>query len=373
MINPSVTMSSNVAMDEESMWQAVLARDSRADGKFVLAVHSTGIYCRPTCPARRPKRENVSFYPHPQAAEQAGFRACLRCLPQQELEPLAAMVQRACDYITTHLDAPLTLAALGKELAVSPYHLQRTFKRILGLSPRQYLAAARRDQLKDGLKQGQSVTEAVYDAGYSSPSRAYAADMGMTPATYGRGGKGMSITYAVVPSPLGCLLVGGTARGICAVCLGDDAATLEAALRHEYPAADIRRDDTGLGSAVAAILDYLGGKPLPPALPLDLQATAFQQRVWQALRDIPYGSTRSYQQVAQAIGQPTASRAVAHACATNRVALVIPCHRVMREGGGLGGYRWGVERKRRLLAQEQATATQPPLLPNELAPYPLIG
>lgn len=355
MISP-ISETTEQVLDEEKCWQAALARDSRADGVFVLGVSSTHIYCRPTCPARRPKRENVSFYATPAGAEAAGFRACLRCLPQRELEPQAEMAQRTCRYIEANPDADLSLAALGEEIGVSPYHLQRTFKRLIGVTPRQYALSQRRGQLKASLKQGETVTNAIYDAGYS-PASLYAnadAQLGMTPATYRRGGEGMNIAYTVAASPLGRLLVAATERGVSAVSIGDDDAYLEASLRHEYPAAAIRRDDAALNPTLAAIICHLEGQQPHLNLPLDVQATAFQQRVWQALCAIPYGSTRSYAAIAAAIGQPTATRAVAHACATNHAAIVIPCHRVVRENGDLGGYRWGIERKHTLLANERA-------------------
>lgn len=343
-------------LDVAQCYDAMLRRDEAANGKFIVAVHSTHIYCRPTCPARRPKRESVSFYHTPAEAEAAGYRACLRCLPNQQLEPQAEMVARTCRHIEANPDADLSLAALGKALAVSPYHLQRTFKRIVGVSPRQYAAAQRRGTLKAGLKRGTSVTNALYDAGYT-PAGLYAqADdqLGMTPATYRRGGAGMQIAYTVADSPLGQLLVGATERGVSAVSIGDDTAALEAQLRREYPAADLRRDDAALGPIVAAIVQHLEGQQPRLDLPLDVQATAFQQRVWDALCRIPYGTTVSYAALATAIGQPTATRAVARACATNHAAIVIPCHRVVRESGEMGGYRWGVERKRWLLGQELA-------------------
>lgn len=345
-------------LDEEQCWQAVINRDSGADGTFVMGVHSTHIYCRPSCPARKPKRENVSFFVAPDAAERAGFRACLRCQPDRELEPQAEMVQRACRYIEANPDSDLSLAALGAEIGVSPYHLQRTFKRLIGVSPRQYAAAQRREQLKSSLKGGNNVTNAIYDAGYT-PASLYAqsdAQLGMTPATYRRGGEGMNISYTIVDSPLGRLLVGATERGVSAVSIGDDDAAMEAYLRHEYPAATIQRDDAAIRPAVDAVIRHLEGRQPRLDLPVDVQATAFQQKVWQALRAIPYGSTVSYAALAKAIGQPTAVRAVAHACATNHAAIVIPCHRVVRENGDLGGYRWGIQRKRQLLAHERASS-----------------
>ena len=356
-------------MHEETYWQAVLTRDKHSDGTFVYAVRSTGIYCNPSCAARRPRREQVVFFPQPEAAEQAGYRACRRCRPQEAsvYQLQLEMVQHACHYIDTHLEGPLTLEALGKEVSVSPYHLQRIFKRIMGITPRQYAQAYRLGQLKQQLKEGETVTTALYNTGYGSSSRLYEqapAQLGMTPAAYRQGGKSMHIGYAIVDCPLGRLLIAATEKGICAVSLGDSDAVLETALHSEYPAAEIQRDGVELSQWVSTLLNHLNGQQPQLDLPIDVQATAFQWRVWQALRAIPYGSTRSYSQVAQALGDPKATRAVARACASNPVAIVVPCHRVVREDGKLGGYRWGLERKQRLLAQEaswqpQEAATQP--------------
>ncbi len=356
-------------MHEETYWQAVLTRDKHSDGTFVYAVRSTGIYCNPSCAARRPRREQVVFFPQPEAAEQAGYRACRRCRPQEAsvYQLQLEVVQHACHYIETHLEGPLTLEALGKEVSVSPYHLQRIFKRIMGITPRQYAQAYRLGQLKQQLKEGETVTTALYNTGYGSSSRLYEqapAQLGMTPAAYRQGGKSMHIGYAIVDCPLGRLLIAATEKGICAVSLGDSDAVLETALHSEYPAAEIQRDGVELSQWVSTLLNHLNGQQPQLDLPIDVQATAFQWRVWQALRAIPYGSTRSYSQVAQALGDPKATRAVARACASNPVAIVVPCHRVVREDGKLGGYRWGLERKQRLLAQEaswqpQEAATQP--------------
>ena len=341
------------AIGEADCWQAVQNRDAAYDGAFVYAVRSTGIYCRPSCPARRPRREQVVFFNTLEAASQAGFRPCRRCRPG-EVDAQVALVRLACEYIEGHVDDAPTLADLGAHLNVSPYHLLRVFKRIMGLTPRQYIAACRLAQFKAQLKKGETVTRALYDAGYGSSSRLYPGQLGMTPTDYRRGGEGMHVGYTVVECALGYLLVAATQRGVCAVSLGDSGEALETALAEEYPAADIRRDGEGLSRWVNAILDHLDGKLSHLDLPLDVQATAFQQRVWEALRAIPYGSTRSYGEIAQALGQPQAARAVARACATNPAAIVIPCHRVVRQDGDLGGYRWGLERKRALLAQEQA-------------------
>lgn len=346
-------------MYEDQYWQAVMERDSHANGRFVYAVRSTGIYCNPSCPSRRPRREEVVFFPLPSAAEEAGFRACKRCRPRESAvaDPQVELVQRACRYIEQHLDDMPGLAELGGQVNVSPFHLQRVFKRVMGISPRQYAEARRLGQFKEQLKEGETVTQALYEVGFSSSSRLYERapeQLGMTPTTYRRGGPGMSITYTIVDSALGRLLVAATDKGICSVCIGDDDAKLEAALWQEYPRAEIRRDgeDAGLHAWVETLVRHLDGQQPHFDLPVDVQATAFQWRVWQELQAIPYGATRSYSQVAQAIGQPKATRAVARACATNPVALVVPCHRVVRENGHMGGYRWGIERKQQLLKQE---------------------
>jgi AraC family transcriptional regulator of adaptative response/methylated-DNA-[protein]-cysteine methyltransferase len=345
---------------DERRWRAVLARDAGFDGAMVFAVRSTGIYCRPSCPARRPRRHNVVFFPRPEAAEGAGFRACRRCRPKgaSTAQSQAAWVEDACRRLAAQESGRLRLADLGAELGVSPHHLQRTFKQLMGITPRQYADAVRLGFFRTRLKKGADVTAAVYDAGYGSSSRAYegaAARLGMTPGAYRKGGRGMRIAYTIVASPLGRLLVAATDRGVSAVCLGDADAPLEAALRDEYPAAEVRRDDTGLKRWVGGILQRMEGREPAAALPLDLRATAFQRRVWEELKAIPRGRTRSYGEIARRIGQPTAARAVARACATNPVAVVIPCHRVVG-GGGLAGYRWGVERKRRLLEREASSA-----------------
>lgn len=344
-------------MQEAALWQAVLARDSQYDGIFVFAVRSTGIYCRPSCPSRRPRRERVQFFDQPAQAEAAGFRPCQRCHPDQATrpEPNLRLVQAVCRAIDERDDRPPTLAELGQQFGVSPYHLQRTFKRIVGVTPKQYAAAQRAERLKKHLKEKSTVTEAIYEAGFASSSSAYGeatGQLGMTPATYRRGGPATTVTYAISPCPLGYLLVAATGQGICAVRLGDSEAELAATLAGEFPAAQVERCDGDLEQWVASLLDYLSGVQPHLDLPLDVRATAFQRRVWHALQEIPYGSTRSYSAVAQAIGQPAAARAVARACAANPVALVVPCHRVVREDGSLGGYRWGIKRKEALLAQE---------------------
>jgi len=352
---------------EDPRWTAVAARDTAADGRFVFAVRTTGVYCRPSCASRRPRHENVVFYRAPEAAEAAGYRACKRCRPRdtRESDPTLQKVRRASALIDQALiegeSGPPALATLAENVATSPHHLLRLFKRHLGITPREYADARRLELVKRHLRAGDGVSGALYAAGYGSPSRLYErsdAQLGMTPATYRRDGKGATIEFATVRSPLGRLMVAATARGLAAVSLGDDDARLERALRAEYPAAEIRRADSRLASWVTAILEHIAGERPNLALPLDLQATAFQWRVWRALQRIPYGRTATYGEIAEAIGQPKAVRAVASACASNRAALVIPCHRVVRGDGVPGGYRWGAERKARILAKERAAVKQ---------------
>jgi len=345
-------------MNINDVWHAILKRDASYDGKVVYAVRSTGIYCRPSCPSRKPRRANVLLFSLPEVAEQAGFRACRRCQPDQlePVDPQVALARDVCRYIERHLSADLTLEDLGGRFGYSPHHLQRTFKRVVGVSPLQYAETCRVRQLKSDLKAGDDITGALYAAGYGSSSRLYAkanAQFGMTPGRYQQGGEGSSLLYTVTHCSLGYLLVAATDKGICAVRIGDREPELEAGLRQEFDRAEIRRDDVALSGWVAEILRHLDGEGPHLDLPLDIQATAFQRRVWQALQAIPYGSTRTYREIAAAIGRPTASRAVARACAANPVALLIPCHRVIRANGGLGGYRWGAERKRALFAQEE--------------------
>ncbi|HYN88650.1 MAG TPA: bifunctional DNA-binding transcriptional regulator/O6-methylguanine-DNA methyltransferase Ada [Ardenticatenaceae bacterium] len=344
-------------VDQNEYWQAVMARDASYDGSFVYAVRSTGIYCRPSCPSRRPGREHVVFFPVPEDAEHAGFRPCRRCGTESVGDdPYLEIVRAACRYIDSCDERPPTLEMIGEHVGTSPHHLHRIFKRIMRITPRQYADARRLDRLKSRLGSGEAIADALYDAGYGSSSRLYergSEQLGMTPAVYRRGGAGMRIAYTVVGCLLGRLLVAATERGICAVSLGDNDAFLEEGLRKEYPAAEIRREDERLIAWVGALAEHLSGEQPHLDLPLDLQASAFQLRVWEALRAIPYGSTRSYAQIARVIGQPTAPRAVARACATNPASIVIPCHRVVREDGQLGGYRWGLERKEALLATER--------------------
>jgi AraC family transcriptional regulator of adaptative response/methylated-DNA-[protein]-cysteine methyltransferase len=351
-------LSMNRIPNDEQLWQAVVSKDARFDGQFVFAVSSTGVYCRPSCPSRRAHRERVRFFDVPEAAEQAGFRACLRCQPQRArvLDPQMELVQRVFTLLNSSDSETVKLAELASHAGVSVFHLQRTFKRVMGISPRQYLAARRFGNFKALVRKGDSVTTALYESGFNSSSRLYeyaSEELGMTPATYSRGGRGVNINYTIVASSMGRLLVAMTERGVCAVRMGDTDAELEKDLREEFPHANIKRDDSALREQVQKILSHLDNNEPRLDLPLDIRATAFQRQVWDKLRAIPYGQTVSYGDVAKALGKPGAVRAVGRACATNPVALVIPCHRVVREDQSLGGYRWGLERKKKLLAREQ--------------------
>lgn len=343
---------------DEPRWQAVLKRDASQDGQFFFGVSSTGVYCRPSCPAKRPRRENVSFYHRPEDAERAGFRACLRCKPKAfVVNPQVDQVKAICRYIEQHLDEPITLARLSEEFGQSPFHLQRTFKRTLGISPKAYADSCRMGLLKQNLRAGHNVTRALYDAGYGSSSRLYertASQLGMTPDKYRRGAIASTIRFTFVSSSLGRMLVAATDKGICSIQFGDSDEELGEGLKREFPFATRKRDDASMKSWTSTLLHQLAGHKPNRALPLDIQATAFQRKVWSYLQSLPVGATRSYQAVAKAIGRPTAARAVARACATNPVAVAVPCHRVVREDGGMGGYRWGLGRKRALLEAERA-------------------
>jgi len=338
-------------------WQPLAARDTRADGTFVYGVTSTGVYCRPSCPSRRPRADRVRFFDSTDAARHAGFRGCRRCRPDQlgTAQPGVEAVRRVAAFLAGHADRAITLAHLGKLAAMSPHHLQRRFKAIVGLSPREYQAAVRAGRLRTELRDGRDVTTAILEAGYGSPSRVYESaptGRGLTPSAYRRGGAGQRIAYSVVKVSLGQLLVAETALGVCSVQLGDDPSALAEGLRREYLAADIHATTGARTAAVRAIVHHLKGEPLAD-LPIDVKATAFQWKVWRALQRIPLGETRAYGEVAASIGKPTAARAVARACATNPVCLVVPCHRVVPSDGTTGGYRWGADRKKRLLAAER--------------------
>jgi AraC family transcriptional regulator of adaptative response/methylated-DNA-[protein]-cysteine methyltransferase len=346
---------------DEAAWRAVSRRDRSQDGRFVYAVTSTGIYCRPSCPSRRPRRDRVRFFPTPAEAGAAGFRPCKRCHPDsREASPAERAVAKARACLDRHAGEPVSLARLAQEAGMSPWHLQRTFRRLTGLSPREYAEARRAERLRQGLRQEPSVSRATYEAGYGSSSRVYERAptmLGMTPGAYRRGGAGMEIRYTIVASPFGRLLVAVTDRGVCAVTLGDSDDALARSLRQQFPRAEISRVDAGADEWLAGLVARVAARVARPGetsgeVPLDLRGTAFQWRVWQALLAIPPGETRSYQQLARAVGRPRAVRAVAGACAANRVAVVVPCHRVIRGDGSLGGYRWGLPRKAKLLARE---------------------
>lgn len=342
-------------MNNEIFWQAIQQKDARFEGLFFTCVKTTKIFCKPTCTARLPKRENVEFSRTWQEAENKGFRACLRCQPKSKIfvNPQVEIVLQACELLEN--EENMSLENLANELKISAYHLQRTFKEIIGVSPKKYAENIRLEKFKSEIKQGSDVITAMYESGYGSSSRLYeniTDKLGMTPKTYKRGGKGMKIEYAITNCELGKMLVARTEKGVCAVTFGDDENYLFEKLAAEYPNAEIGKNETNLKEYVHAILQNLSGKNKRIVLPIDVQATAFQMQVWEALRKIPYGETLSYKQVAENLGNPKAVRAVARACATNRVAVVIPCHRVVGSNGSLSGYRWGIERKKKLLETE---------------------
>ena len=339
---------------------AIASHDARMDGVFVYAVRSTGVYCRPSCPSRRPRENQILLFVQPEAAEHAGFRACRRCRPgRARSSPQAALIRRVCSEIESSADGAVSLRSLAERTGLSAAHLQRTFRRAMGITPRQYADALRVARFKSELRKGKDVTTALHEVSYGSTSRVYEksdANLGMTPATYRRGGRGMNISYTIAPCSLGRVLVAATARGISAVYIGNRDSELTAALRKEYPQAEIRSGAAEHSKWVRAIVQHLAGSNPRLDLPTDVIATAFQRRVWEALQSIPLGTTRTYSEVARSIGQPRAVRAVARACATNPASIVVPCHRVVRMDGTLGGYRWGLERKKLLLEGERRTA-----------------
>ncbi len=357
-------VSLNPAAAADSRWEAVVERNPRFDGVLFYGVRTTGVYCRPSCPARRPRRENVRFFFAPAAAERAGFRACKRCRPgaASSADSSLERVRRVCRYIERNLEASLTLRELGSAAGLSPFHLQRVFKRITGITPRQYVEARRLERFRVSLRlNDRDVTTATYEAGYGSSSRIYektAAQLGMTPATYRKGAPSVRIRYAIAECSLGRILVGATEKGISSVKVGSSPADLERELRAEFPRASLERDPDAVQKWVAGILERAEGRAPARDLPLDIRATAFQRRVFDELLRIPSGSTRSYSEVARSLGMPAATRAVARACATNPVALIIPCHRVVRADGKLAGYRWGLKRKRQLLDREASHAAR---------------
>jgi AraC family transcriptional regulator, regulatory protein of adaptative response / methylated-DNA-[protein]-cysteine methyltransferase len=342
----------------EERWQAVKRRDPAFDGKFLFAVRTTGIYCRPSCASRPAKRENVSFFETDEAAEKAGYRACKRCRPDKlgAPDPQVEAVKRACKRIEQAEEAP-KLAELAASAALSPYHFHRVFKAITGVTPKAYAAETRARRAADKLRTAETVTEAIYDAGFNSSSRFYEsteARLGMTPGAVRRGGAGARIRFAVGQASLGAVLVAATNKGVCAIMLGDDPEALVRDLQDRFPRAELHGADAEFERMVAQVVGLVEAPRQRLDLPLDIRGTAFQQKVWAALSAIPPGKTATYTEIARAIGQPKAVRAVAQACGANPLAIAIPCHRVVRSDGDLSGYRWGVERKRKLIDREAA-------------------
>lgn len=345
-----------VDLSDEERWQAVMTRDATARGVFVYGVASTGVYCRPGCASRLPRKQNVQYFDDWEAAEQAGFRACKRCQPRRAEAPndQTQAIVHACQIIDAAVDAPL-LADLARSVGLSPYYFHRLFKKVVGVTPKQYYQQKRLERVRAHLDQGASVTDAMLNAGFQSSSRFYdetPGGLGMRPSEYRKGGEGLSIRYATARSSLGWVLIGATLTGICTIEFGDDPALLEKNLHTRFAEARLEGNDPEFAAWVMEVLAFLEEPKRGLNLPLDVQGTAFQRRVWMALREIPAGETISYAEVARRIGNPRATRAVAHAIASNKIAVAIPCHRVVRNDGGLGGYRWGIERKRQLLQKE---------------------
>jgi AraC family transcriptional regulator of adaptative response/methylated-DNA-[protein]-cysteine methyltransferase len=355
----SLQAQSNISANAaERYWRATLARDARADGTFILGVRSTRIYCRPSCPARRPLRRNVVFFRTGEEAEQQGFRACLRCKPNEKSTALQ-LVERAARELAHSSEDAVRVSTLARKLGAAPSALRRAFHQVTGLAPRDLADALRLKRFKSMLRAGKNITDALYETGYGSSSRIYErsdAKLGMTPAAYQKGGKGMKLNYTIAKSPLGKVLVAATERGVSAVYIGAEEKALVAELREEYPRAEIAPAKETVQRWVSEIVRQIEGRPASEELPMDVKGTAFQRRVWQELQRIPRGTTRTYTQVAQSLGQPRAVRAVARACATNPVSIVVPCHRVIRGDGSLAGYRWGLSRKEQLLAAERSAS-----------------
>ncbi|MGH7006037.1 MAG: bifunctional DNA-binding transcriptional regulator/O6-methylguanine-DNA methyltransferase Ada [Alphaproteobacteria bacterium] len=346
--------------ENDPRWAAVVARDRSADGTFYYSVDTTGVYCRPSCAARRANPKNVRFHRSTADAERAGFRPCRRCKPDQPpLSKLhAAKVADICRVIEAAEETP-SLAALAKRAALSPYHFHRVFKAVTGVTPKAYAAAHRAKLVRDGLRRGDSVTEAIYDAGFNSSSRFYEASselLGMTPKEFRAGGAGTTIRFAIGECSLGAILVAATEKGVCAIEFGDDPEALARSLQDRFPKARLIGGDKDFERLVAKVVGFVEAPAGGLDLPLDIRGTTFQQRVWRALRAIPAGSTATYAEIAKRIGRPRSVRAVAQACASNGLAVAIPCHRVIRTDGSRSGYRWGIERKRALLDREAAAA-----------------
>ncbi|WP_197893552.1 bifunctional DNA-binding transcriptional regulator/O6-methylguanine-DNA methyltransferase Ada [Variovorax sp. PBL-H6] len=341
-------------------WATVVARDAAADGQFFYSVRSTGVYCRPSCGARQPRPENVAFHATAADAERAGFRPCRRCKPDQPARAAqqAALVAELCRFIENADEAP-TLSELAERAGLSSFHLHRIFKEATGLTPKAYAAAHRARRVRDALARSESVTDAIYDAGYNSNGRFYERSnevLGMTPTRFRAGGADTDIRFAIGQCALGAILVAQSERGVCAIALGDDPDVLARELQDRFPQARLIGGDPAFEELVARVVGFVEAPGVGLDLPLDVRGTAFQQRVWQALRDIPPGSTASYAEIAERIGSPKSVRAVAQACGANALAVAIPCHRVVRSDGALSGYRWGVERKSALLKREAEPA-----------------
>ncbi|MEL6457449.1 MAG: bifunctional DNA-binding transcriptional regulator/O6-methylguanine-DNA methyltransferase Ada [Cyanobacteria bacterium J06621_15] len=343
-------------MHQDEYWQAVITRNRSYDGKFVYGVISTKIYCHPSCPSRKPRRDKVVFFSQIIEAENQGFRACKRCFSENKLEKShLKLIQQICNFIKEEVDKPHSLKELANKFYISQYHLQRTFKKIVGITPHQYAEALRLENLKNQLRQGEKIVNAVYESGYNSSSSLYqssTSNLGMTPDTYRKGGKNMIINYTIVPCSMGYLLVATTEQGICSVKLGDTKEELESVLYQDFYQAELIFDSETHQNWIKSILNFIDGNEPHIDLPLDIRGTAFQKQVWEALKKIPYGETCTYKDIANQIYKPQSVRAVGNACGANPVALIVPCHRVVKNDGGLGGYRWGIERKKKLLNQE---------------------
>ncbi len=342
-------------------WQQVLARDARADGQFFYAVKTTKVFCKPSCASRRPERKNVTFFPTVEQARAAGYRACLRCEPEsvaKRADPQAVAIAAAASYLTEHASERTKLKDLAKATGVAPLTILRGFKRVLGVSPREYAKAQRVAKFKEKVREPKTrVTDAIYEAGFGSSSRLYEgadATLGMTPSTMKAGGRGETIRYALADSPLGRMLVAATSRGVCSVALADEDAELMQELQGQFPHAELRRMDAELSEYVSAVIGMLEERPSASVLPMDVRMTAFQQRVWNALLQIPRGTLKTYGEIAAELGSPKGAIAVGQALGKNPLALLVPCHRVVGSDGGMTGWRWGLERKRRLLAMEEA-------------------
>lgn len=356
----SVHANNTMPLDEDAMWRAVVQKDQSAEGAFFYSVRSTGVYCRPSCAARLARRENVAFHASCDAAESAGFRSCKRCKPREAplVDRHAALVAEACRAIEAS-GVNLKLEELAASAGMSAFHFHRVFTSIVGVTPKRFAQARRAKRAREALGEGQTITTAIYDAGFSSSGRFYASSnsmLGMTPSNFRQGAQGLSIQYAVGQCSLGWVVVAATEKGICAILFGDDRESALAGLHQQFPRADLRDGDAGFVDTVAKVIDFIDAPSRPVELPLSIQGTAFQVRVWDALREIPPGETVSYSQLAERIGAPRATRAVARACAANKIAVVIPCHRVVKSGGESGGYRWGAQRKEELLRKERAVA-----------------